>query len=118
MNESVKRLLDLFGKNEFWENGIIMIIICAIISVIFLIVLWIFTDGFKQRGLKVWMPVFICMPTMLFGGVMMLSSNGTGGFTQHFYLGILVYSFHILMLTSFGEFCIIVIRKLLKHHQI
>lgn len=37
-------------------------------------------------------PYFLYFIGMLFGGIMIFFPNGTGGVTQHFYLGVLMYS--------------------------
>lgn len=99
-------------NEKFWENGAVMISTCLIVSIIFIIILWIVTVKFTVLGWRMWLPVFVCTPCILFGAIMIFFPNGTWGMTQHFYLGILMYALCILTFTSIGEGLIVALNKL------
>lgn len=99
-------------NEKFWENGTVMIVTCLIVSIIFITVLWIVTVKCKVLKWLMWLPVFVCTPAILLGAVMIFFPNGTGGVTQHFYLGILMYALCILTFTSIGEGLIIALKKI------
>ena len=82
MLKFMQQLFEQISSPYFWENGNVMIVTCAIISVIALVVLWKVTDGFMQAGYKKWILVFVCVPVILFNFIMLFFPNGTGGVTQ------------------------------------
>ena len=99
-----------FSNSEFWENGTVMIVTCLIISILFIAILCIVSCGFKVLGWRLWIPAIICIPIMLFCLIMLFFPNGTGGVTQHFYIGVLMYVLCVLVFTSVGECLIIAFR--------
>ena len=107
MFDFLNGLFSEFSRSEFWENGTVMIVVCLIISALFTAVLCIATKGFKTSGRLLWAPAVVCVPIMLFGFIMLFFPNGTGGVTQHFYLGILMYALCVLVFTGIGESLII-----------
>ena len=98
----------------FWEDGKIMFTFCIVITGIFIIVLALVTNGFRQLNWKIWLPAVVCIPIIILCLIMTFFPNGTGGVTQHFYLGILMYTLCILIFTSVAEGIIIVFLKLLR----
>lgn len=114
MLKFMQQLFEQISSPYFWENGNVMIVTCAIISVIALVVLWKVTDGFMQAGYKKWILVFVCVPVILFNFIMLFFPNGTGGVTSLFYLGCMIYTLYILMFTVIGEIVIIILRKLFE----
>lgn len=114
----MSNLLKWFSENLtsslFWEDGRVMIIFCIVISGIFLIVLGHATNGFRQLNWKIWLPAVVCIPIIILSFIMLCFPNGTGGVTQHFYLGILMYVLCILIFTSISEGIVIVFQKLFR----
>ena len=106
-----KNLIDNLTSSFFWEDGRVMLTACAIISIIFLILLWRLSNGFKLLSWKMWLPVIVCLPIMAFGGIMLRFPNGTGGVTQHFYLGLFMYALCTLIFSGVGEVILILVRK-------
>ncbi len=108
-----KKLFSHLSSSFFWEDGRVMIIISIAISIGFLIILYRITN----LKWKVWLPVILCGPIIIFGAIMMFFPNGTGGVTQHFYLGITMYSSCILLFTGVGEIIMILLKKLVLKHK-
>ena len=104
----------LFNRYEFWLYKDFVTIVSVTVSLIFLCVLWFLTKKFSKRGWRVWLPVFICLPIFIINFVMMLLPNGTGGVTVHFYLGVCIYAFDIMLYTCVGEGVIIFIKYIIK----
>ena len=111
MHKLVKWFSENLLSSYFWENGRVMLIFCASVSVIILIALWVVTNGFEQISWKVWLPVIVCVPIMILSILLSLLPNGTGGVTQHFYLGFFCYSLWTLIFTGMGELIIIALKK-------
>lgn len=114
MSNLIKWFSENLTSSFFWEDGNIMLAFCLVISGIFLIVLGFATNGFRQLNWKIWLPAVVCIPIVILCLIMIFFSNGTGGVTQHFYLGILMYALCILIFTGIAEGIVIVFLKLFR----
>jgi tryptophan-rich sensory protein len=95
----------MFGIDIDFENGLVMLCICTIISIINIIIVWSKTKGYTENKNKRWIPIIIFGILTLIGFILLLI---LGDLTS---LGVFEYMLLILMITAIGEEIIMIIRK-------
>ena len=84
-------LYDYILNSYFWEDGRVMIITSIIVSFLLRLLFKYIAKSYAKKHIEL-APYLLYSIGMLFGGIMIFFPNGTGGVTQHFYLGVLMYS--------------------------
>jgi len=106
----MKKLFGMLFSSSFWENGIVMIVFSIIIGILLEFFLFKFLEQSTKRWL-IFLPSLICLVNIIFSVIMLVFPNGTGGVTQHFYFGILMYSLSVLIITLiFGSILFFVVK--------
>ena len=82
---------DYILSSSFWEDGRVMIVFSLICSFLLRLLFKYIANRFSKKWIM-FVPYLLYFIGMLFGGIMISFPNGTGGVTQHFYLGVLIYS--------------------------
>jgi uncharacterized membrane protein len=95
---------------EILDNGIVMLIICAIISVIVIKILWVKTKGFKKDKWKCWIPISIYSIIVCIGFIFAKGLD--------FYFGIFMYGICSLIITIIIEIIISLIQLAHKNDVI
>ena len=113
MKEIIKYLLRQLSSAYFWEDGHVMIAVSLIISIMIELLLCK-AATVSQKNWLLFMPAILCSISIVFGVIMLLFPNGTGGVTQHFYLGITVYSFAILVISVLLGILVFFLKKIKK----
>ena len=75
----------------FWEDGRVMIVFSLIFSFLLSLLFKYIAQQFSKKRIML-VPYLLYFVGMLFGFIMSLFPNGTGGVTQHFYLCVPMYS--------------------------
>ena len=107
INIIYKTFIKTLNSSFFWEDARVMVIFSIVISLIIRLTFKKIAVISHINWLE-FVPYLIYVIGILFGSIMMCMPNGTGNVTQHFYLGILMYS-----ITMF--FCTILIHILTKN---
>ena len=109
-----KNIIKIINKTilneDFWENGLVMIIFSIIFGLIFELLTWSISRRYQIKNI-IFIPSLLCLIIMSFGIIMLSFPNGTGGVTQHFYLGIIMYSLSILIVTLIIGLVILLLKK-------
>ena len=82
----------------FWEDGRVMIVFSLICSFLLGLLFKYIANRFSKKWIM-FVPYLLYFIGMLFGGIMIFFPNGTGGVTQHCYLGVLMYSLTMFVFT-------------------
>ncbi len=112
----MKFLSEYLISASFWEDGRVMIVFAVIIGLSIELIMWKITKV-TQKKRQLFIPLIICMAGLIFGGIMIFFPNGTGGVTQHFYLGIFSYSLSTLIAAGISVSIILILQKLRKHQK-
>jgi len=103
----------MFGIYLFWQDGRVIMVISLVIAVLILPIVGKCTNWFDNLKLAILIPSIICIFGFIFGVGMALFPNGTGGFTQLFYLSITSYAVYTFVFTSIGGAIVLLIKHYL-----
>lgn len=104
----------MFGIYLFWQDGRVIMVISILIAILLLPIIAKFTNLFDNIKLAILIPSVICILGIIFGVGMALFPNGTGGFTQLFYLSITSYAVDTFVFICIGEGIVLLMKRFIK----
>ena len=96
-----------------FQDARVMKAVCVILAVVMLIIVGIATRNYNKPKRALLIPTLICLLVMLPSLVMIFLPNGTVGYTQLEYFGVLMYASWTFVFTCVGEIIITIIKKFL-----
>lgn len=91
-------LTDFRASKFFWEDGRVMIVVVIVTGMLLELISWKFVKATQLKWI-LFVPTIICFIVGIIGLVMLFFPNGTGGYTQHFYLCLFMYSLSTMIVT-------------------
>jgi hypothetical protein len=91
-----------------WEDGRVMLVACAIVSVVTLINVWYLTKGFKEKKWICKIPICLYWNISIIGFIIAAIGRGPDSMLG---LGIFEYAIFTAVFTMVGEGILLIIRK-------